>query len=270
MFPHTSQKNKKAKDSLIQWKSENERAYAKFIEEVGRAKDGDYSTYIKIFEMASGCIPKEVMDECKSLFNKEEHNQKPYYEEVIDIFMDFRGFIKISLTEDGSEAYAVSEKDADDKTSYYIPVKGKEEWWNSIPFMYKMLAGMFIKGKTDEELCNHARRIMIVAMLTMPYFIDRLKVRTVEHNDPFMYCVLYWITFDHGIKQSLQILSKVLASPQSIGALTGLIPIVMGKMTGAGISGATETKAELKAVLNEESNTDAKREISLAIAETKG
>lgn len=85
-----------------------------------------------------------------------------------------------------------------------------------------------------------------------------------------MLSVLYWITFDHGIKHSLQILSGVLASQQGLGLMSGLIPAVMGKMTSAGVNGATETKAEIKVLVTEETNVDAKREMRSALAETKG
>ena len=268
--PIISQKNKSAKDSLIHWKSENLKAYSDFIRQIEQAKDGDYSAYIRIFETAIECIPQEVIAECKVMFGNTESNKETYYEELIDEFMDFCGFIKLSYVEGDIEVETDTEKDDDDTTSIYIPVKGKEEWWNSIPFMYRMLANMFITGKTESELCYHARRILIVTFLTLPDFIERLQERTKEKNDPFMLSVLYWITFDHGIKHSLQILSGILASQQGLGVISGLIPAVMGKMTSAGISGATETKAELKSIVADEVNIDAKREMESALAETKG
>lgn len=268
--PIISQKNKSAKDSLIHWKSENPKAYSDFIRQIEQAKDGDYAAYIRIFETAIECIPQEVLDECKVLFGNAEPCKDAYYEEFIDEFMDFQGFIKLSFAEDDIEVETVVGKAVDDTTSIYIPVKGKEDWWNSIPFMYRMLANMFITGKTESELCYHARRILIVAFLTLPDFIEKLQERTKEKEDSFMMSVLYWITFDHGIKQSLQILSGILTSQQGLGMKSGLIPVVMGKMTSAGISGATETKAELKSIVAKEANIDAKREMESALTETKG
>ena len=268
--PIISQKNKSAKDSLIHWKSENPKAYSDFICQIEQAKDGDYSAYIRIFETAIECIPQEVIDECKVLFGDTELCQDAYYEELIAEFMDFPGFIKLSFAEGDIEVETITEKNVDDPTSIYIPVKGKEEWWSSIPFMYRMLANMFVAGKSEPELCYHARRTLIVAFLTLTDFIEKLQERTKEKNDPFMMSVLYWITFDHGIKHSLQILSGVLASQQGLGVITGLIPAVMGKMTSAGVSGATETKAEIKELVTEETNIDAKREMRSALAETKG
>lgn len=265
-----SQKNKSAKDSLIHWKSENPKAYSDFIRQIELAKDGDYSAFIKIFETAIQCIPQEVIAECKVMFGNTEPNKETYYEELVDEFMDFRGFIKLSFVEGDIEVEAVTEKDDDDTKNIYIPVKGKEEWWNSIPFMYRMLANMFIIGKTESELCCHARRILIVTFLTLPDFIEKLQGRTKEKEDPFMMSVLYWITFDHGIMYSLQILSGILALQQGLGVISGLIPAVMGKMTSAGISGATETKAGLKGIVAEEANIDAKREMESALTETKG
>ena len=238
--PIISQKNKSAKDSLIHWKSENPKAYSDFICQIEQAKDGDYSAYIRIFETAIECIPQEVIDECKVLFGNTEPSTDAYYEELVDEFMDFRGFIKLSFSDGDIEVETITEKNVDDPTSIYIPVKGKEEWWSSIPFMYRMLANMFVAGKSEPELCYHARRILIVAFLTLNDFIERLQERTKEKNDPFMMSVLYWITFDHGIKHSLQILSRVLTSQQGLGLMSGLIPAVMGKMTSAGVNGATE------------------------------
>ena len=268
--PIISQKNKSAKDSLIHWKSKNPKAYSDFICQIEQAKDGDYSAYVRIFETAIECIPQEVIDECKVLFGDTELCQDAYYEELIAEFMDFPGFIKLSFAEGDIEVETITEKNVDDPTSIYIPVKGKEEWWSSIPFMYRMLANMFVAGKSEPELCYHARRTLIVAFLTLTDFIERLQERTKEKNDPFMMSVLYWITFDHGIKHSLQILSGVLASQQGLGLMSGLIPAVMGKMTSAGVSGATETKAEIKELVTEETNIDAKREMRSALAETKG
>ena len=268
--PIISQKNKSAKDSLIHWKSENPKAYSDFICQIEQAKDGDYSAYIRIFETAIECIPQEVIDECKVLFGSTEPSTDAYYEELVDEFMDFRGFIKLSFSDGDIEVETITEKNVDDPTSIYIPVKGKEEWWSSIPFMYRMLANMFVAGKSESDLCYHATRILIVAFLTLTDFIERLQERTKEKNDPFMMSVLYWITFDHGIKHSLQILSEVLASQQGLGLMSGLIPAVMGKMTSAGVNGATETKAEIKVLVTEETNVDAKREIRSALAETKG
>ena len=65
-------------------------------------------------------------------------------------------------------------------------------------------------------------------------------------------------------------LSGVLASQQGLGVISGLIPAVMGKMTSAGVNGATETKAEIRELVTEETNIDAKREMRSALAETKG
>lgn len=268
--PIISQKNKSAKDSLIYWKSENPKAYSDFIRQIEKSKDGDYSAYVRIFETAIQCIPQEVIDECKVMFGNTEPLKETYYEELIDEFMDFRGFIKLSFVEGDIEVETVTKKDDDDTTSIYIPVKEKEEWWNSIPFMYRMLANMFITSKTESDLCCHARRILIVTFLTLSDFIEKLQERTKEKEDPFMMSVLYWITFDHGIKHSLQMLSGILASQQGLGVLSGLIPAVMGKMASAGISGATETKAELKGIVAEEVNIDAKREMESALVETKG
>lgn len=268
--PVISQKNKSTKDSLLHWKSENPKAYSDFIRQIEQAKDGDYSAYVKIFETAIECIPKEVIDECKTMLGDTEACKDTYYEELIDEFMNFHGFIKLSFAEGDIEVETVTEKIIDDTTSIYIPVKGKEEWWSSIPFMYRMLANMFVASKSEQELCYHARRVLIVAFLTMTDFIEELQERIKEKNDPFMVSVLYWITFDHGIKHSLQILSGVLASQQGLAVISGLIPAVMGKMTSAGVSGATETKAELKELVTEETNVDAKREMRSALAETKG
>lgn len=268
--PIISQKNKSAKDSLIHWKSENPKAYSDFINQIEQAKEGDYSAYVRIFETAIECIPQEVIDECKVLFGSTEPSTDAYYEELVDEFMDFRGFIKLSFSDGDIEVETITEKNVDDPTSIYIPVKGKEEWWSSIPFMYRMLANMFVAGKSEQELCYHARRILIVAFLTLTDFIERLQERTKEKNDPFMMSVLYWITFDHGIKHSLQILSRVLTSQQELGLMSGLIPAVMGKMTSAGVNGATETKAEIRELVTEETNVDAKREMRSALAETKG
>ena len=268
--PIISQKNKSAKHSLIHWKSENPKAYLDFICQIEQAKDGDYSAYVRIFETAIECIPQEVIDECKVLFGDTELCQDAYYEELIAEFMNFHGFIKLSFAEGDIEVETITEKNVDDPTSIYIPVKGKEEWWSSIPFMYRMLANMFVAGKSEPELCYHARRILIVAFLTLTDFIERLQERTKEKNDPFMMSVLYWITFDHGIKHSLQILSGILTSQQGLGVISGLIPAVMGKMTSAGVNGATETKAEIRELVTEETNVDAKREMRSALAETKG
>lgn len=268
--PIISQKNKSAKDSLIRWKSENPKAYSDFIRQIEQAKDGDYSAYVRILETAMQCIPQEVIGECKLMFANTEPNKETYYEELVDEFMDFQGFIKLSFAEGDIEVETVTEKEIDDNTSIYIPVKGKEEWWNSIPFMYRILANMFVTGKTESELCCHARRILIVTFLTLPDFIEKLQEQTKEKEYPFMMSVLYWITFEHGIKHSLQILSGILATQQGLGVISGLIPAVMGKMTSAGISGATETKAGLKSVIAEEANIDAKREMESALTETKG
>lgn len=235
--PIISQKNKSAKDSLIHWKSENPKAYSDFIRQIEQAKDGDCAAYIRIFEAAIQCIPQEVIAECKVMFGNTESNKETYYEELIDEFMDFRGFIKLSYVEGGIEVKTVAEKDIDDTTSIYIPVKEKEDWWSSIPFMYRMLANMFVRGKTESELCYHTKRILIVAFLTLPDFIEKLQERTKEKEDSFTMSVLYWITFDHGIKHSLQILSGILASQQGLGMISGLIPVIMGKMTSSGISG---------------------------------
>ena len=93
--PIISQKNKSAKDSLIHWKSENPKAYLDFICQMEQAKDGDYSAYVRIFETAIECIPQEVIDECKVLFGNTEPSKDAYYEELVDEFMDFHGFIKL-------------------------------------------------------------------------------------------------------------------------------------------------------------------------------
>lgn len=268
--PIISQKNKSAKDSLIHWKSENPKSYSEFICQIEQAKDGDYSAYVRIFETAIECIPQEVIDECKVLFGSTEPSTDAYYEELVDEFMDFHGFIKLSFSGGDIDVETITEKNVGVPTSIYIPVKGKEEWWSSIPFMYRMLANMFVTGKSESELCHHARKILIVAFLTLTDFIEKLQERIKDEGDPFMMSVLYWITFDHGIKHSLQILSEVLASQQGFGVITGLIPAVMGKMTSAGVSGATETKSEIKVLVTEETNVDAKREMRSALAETKG
>ena len=94
--PIISQKNKSSKDSLIHWKSENPKAYSDFICQIEQAKDGDYSAYIRIFETAIECIPQEVIDECQVLLGNTEPSKDAYYEELVDEFMNFHGFIKLS------------------------------------------------------------------------------------------------------------------------------------------------------------------------------
>lgn len=73
-----------AREYLTKWKLENEKEYADFIKGIEKSKSGDYSTNIKIFEMAVDFIPQPVKDEFSFLFSDKEQTREPkdYDEDV--------------------------------------------------------------------------------------------------------------------------------------------------------------------------------------------
>ena len=291
-------KERKFLDFLIDWQKQHKEEYVSNIEGFKHIKDGDYSDYLKWTGYVKSCIPPyfftliekyffyrhgfffSLSRKIKKIFGKGQKDTEIYtkenelIDERIDELYDFDGFIKLSVVNGVPDVDLVKEKEGQDNpVVYYYQVRGVDEWWQSIPSKYQMIASSMFPHISDKNLKIYTRRIFLAGVVYLPNIIDNLCKLAYEKKDSLLLSGLYYIMLDHGLRTLAKQFSSVLStstSPLNSSYLPSLVTNGISMLVQTSISKGYDKKADWKADFKNQENANLRSEVLTTIKETKG
>ena len=291
-------KKRKFLDFLSDWQNQHKEEYISNIKGFEHIKDGDYSDYLKWFEYVKYCIPPyfftliekyffnrnglffTLLRKIKKLFGKGQKDneiskkENELIDKRIDELYDFDGFIKLSTVDSVPDVDLVKEKEEQDNPDiYYYQVKGVDEWWQSIPSKYQMIASSMFPHISNKKLKIYARRIFLAGVVYLPNIFDNLCKMAYEKKDPLLLSGLYYIMLDHGLRTLAKQFSSVLSTSTSqlnSSYMPSLVTNGISMLVQTSISKGYDKKADWKADFKNQENADLRSEVLATIKETKG
>ena len=265
-------------DYLCDWKKQHEEEYFSFRKGFEQIDGGDNSVYTRLFEMAKSCIPPYFFTMLMNVFGIEDteseisEEEKALIDGIVDELYEFDGFVKLGVVDGEFEVDLVKEKgESDNPNVAYVRIKGIDEWWQSVPVQYRMVASLMFSGVAEKELKLCARRVFIAAYAYSPFVIDKMCDLAYEEKDPLLLSGLYYIMLEHGFRNMAKQLGGILSLPNMMGLfMPSLVSNTIGKMAQTSIANGFDKKADWKADFKKNENKDLRREVMATIEETAG
>ena len=145
-------------DYLCDWKKQHEEEYFSFRKGFEQIDGGDNSVYTRLFEMAKSCIPPYFFTMLMNVFGIEDteseisEEEKALIDGIVDELYEFDGFVKVGVVDGEFEVDLVKEKgESDNPNVAYVRIKGIDEWWQSVPVQYRMVASLMFSGVAEKD-----------------------------------------------------------------------------------------------------------------------
>ena len=108
--------------------------------------------------MAKSCIPPYFFTMLMNVFGIEDteseisEEEKALIDGIVDELYEFDGFVKVGVVDGEFEVDLVKEKgESDNPNVAYVRIKGIDEWWQSVPVQYRMVASLMFSGVAEKD-----------------------------------------------------------------------------------------------------------------------
>ncbi len=230
-------KRKDAADMAIRaWKSANEEVYADFCKRIDAVAKGNMSVMMDMYLMMRDCVPPEALmmynwlsdfvngKDVSDVANQQWAGQ--YTETIARCITNKCLWIGINV-KTGTVELLPSPKSGQLMVHSETPI----EIWNRLPQgLRSYLIGqldMFMRNSKGCYLLSKLERKMVYQCLTyisqivfLSYavfiggFMANLYDRVMEKKEDLVYCMYYFVVFDHGLSRMAKLLNRLLNSEE--------------------------------------------------------
>ena len=262
-------KRKDTADMAIRaWKSANEEAYANFCKRIDAVAKGNISVMMDMYLMMRDCVPPEALmmynwlsdfvngKDVSDIANQQWAGQ--YTETIARCITNKCLWIGINVKTGTVELFP-SPKSGLLMVHSETPI----EIWNRLPQgLRSYLIGqldMFMRNSKGCYLLSKLERKMVYQFLTyisqiifLSYavfiggFMANLYDRVMEKKEDLVYCMYYFVVFDHGLSRMAKLLNRLLNSEEVDHGDMLLVKSCVTMLANRSIEMGTETKADLE------------------------
>ena len=283
---------REAMDRVYSWKQEHPDEYSRFSLDMMKVERNNFSSLERIFKMAVGFVPTNVLVECRKLLapNSEEmlsdDERTIAASRVVDELMGLKGYLRFGVyteTVRGKDApgqaeqflireFSLSDKDQSevDDEHIYVPSVAAQEFWESLPSFVQMAIFTFGKGHSADEFATLSKRIMLSAIHALPEIFIKLRDQIHDGSNPLLMCTLYYICYDHGLPRGAMALSKVSLGAKQISYIRENAKAVVEKLVETSVSNALDKKAEWTKQIKGVEDAELKQILKNTLDNTKG
>lgn len=258
---------------LCDWKKSHEDEYLSYRNNLEALSSEDTAIYEKLFDMAISCLPTYFLSLCHLLFGIEQGDEeipdeeKEFVDDIIEELFDFEGYLKVDIKDGKPDIdFVLQREESNNSSVYFLHIKGKDEWWSSIPTQYRLIALAMFRGITEEELKSRARRIIIAACVYSPIVIENLCELAEQEQDPTLLSCMYYISFEHGFRN----ISKNLGGFMATGGISVIVPALVGAMTKTSVTRGFDKKTDWKKDSKNYDSTELRHEVMNALEDSVG
>lgn len=285
-------KRKDTADMAIRaWKSANEEAYANFCKRIDAVAKGNISVMMDMYLMMRDCVPPEALmmynwlsdfvngKDVSDIANQQWAGQ--YTKTIARCITNKCLWIGINVKTGTVELFP-SPKSGLLMVHSETPI----EIWNRLPQgVRSYLIGqldMFMRNSKGCYLLSKLERKMVYQFLTyisqiifLSYavfiggFMANLYDRVMEKKEDLVYCMYYFVVFDHGLSRMAKLLNRLLNSEEVDHGDMLLVKLCVTMLANRSIEMGTETKADWEDTI-EGCTPEFWKEVMFALRKVKG
>ena len=113
-----------------------------------------------------------------------------------------------------------------------------------------------------------AKTVYVYSLLFVPEYLDKLYKRTVIDGDALAYCIYFFVTFDHGLSQMVDMFSHQMVGSHSSCFTSEMFRLCIRSFVGHSLTNKSETKESWEVLANNTSNDDLWKEVHLALRDS--
>ncbi len=113
-----------------------------------------------------------------------------------------------------------------------------------------------------------SKTIYVYSLLFVPEYLDQLYHRVTVDGDALAYCIYYFVTFDHGLRQMADMFSRQMSSHNSTSFTNEMLRMCIRAFVGHSLSNKSDNKESWMQLANETDNDDCWKEIMLALRDS--
>ena len=276
-----------ANKAVREWKVKHKEEYDDFKRQIAAIDKGDLSLMERMMTLLNDCMPQEARDFYAYIYNyienpdsvKNDNRAFSRYDQLAAecifngtmIKMDFTTG-QIESTNSVSSNCTIIRTDDFEESITSMPQSMKCILNDLINHMVASGMDMHLTEKDRAALQNLgllvSKTVYVYSLLFVPGYLERLYHRVTTNGDALAYCIYYFVTFDHGLRQMADMFSRQMANRHSTSFTTAMLSMCIRTFIGHSLSNRSDTKEGWMQLANETSSDDCWKEIMLALRDS--
>ena len=276
-----------ANRTVREWKAKHKSDYDDFKRQVADIGNGDLSLMERTMGLLSDCMPQDARDFYAYIYKYIEdpdsvkNDQRAFsrYDQLAAecifngtmIKMDFTTG-QIESTNSASSNCTIIRTDDFEESITSMPQSMKCVLNDLINQMVASGIDMHLTDKDRAALQNLgllvSKTVYVYSLLFVPEYLERLYHRVVTDGDSLAYCIYYFVTFDHGLRQMADMFSRQMTNNHSTSFTSAMLSMCVRAFIGHSLSNKSDTKEGWMQLANETNNDDCWKEIMLALRDS--
>ena len=277
----------KANRAVREWKVKHKCDYDDFKRQVADIEKGNLSLMERTIGLLSDCMPQDARDFYVYIYKylenpdsvKNDQQAFSRYDQLAAecilngtmIKMDFTTG-QIESTNSVSSNCTIIRTDDFEQSVTLMP--------HSMKCVLNDLINQMVAFGTDMQLTDKdkaafqnlgllvSKTIYVYSLLFVPEYLDQLYHRVTVDGDALAYCIYYFVTFDHGLRQMADMFSRQMSSHNSTSFTNEMLRMCIRAFVGHSLSNKSDNKESWIQLANETDNDDCWKEIMLALRDS--
>lgn len=273
-----------ANRTVREWKAKHKSEYESFKRQVAAISGGDLSLMERVMGLLDDCMPQDARNFYTYIFyyimdpDSVKNDQTAFsdYDQLAAECIFHHAMIKVD-----SSTGEIEETKTPDGDCIIIRTDDLGESFESMPSSMKCvlndLINQIVASGIDTPLADQDRialqnlallvtkTVYVYSLLFVPEYLERLYKRIVVEGEPLAYCIYFFVTFDHGLRQMADVFSKQMVGGQSTSFTAEMFRMCLRTFITHSLSNRTDTKEGWQQLANETSSDDCWKEIMFTL-----
>ena len=251
-----------ANAAVKEWVCHNREEYERFKQQVTAIGEGDMTLPERMMTLFSDCMPQSARDFYGYIFHFLMHPEEATddgvaftpYDQLAAQCINGKALIKMDLehgtiarTETPSNHLVIIRTDDFEKSIQQMPYSMKCVINQGITLLM-MSNGYFASSDSTAALrdlaMTVAKTLYVYSLLFVPEYLQQLYQKIVNEQEPLAYCVYYYVTFDHGLKEMSKAFSWRMNGNDGNPMTCELLKLCLRMFVRHSLENETETKAD--------------------------
>ena len=281
----TIQDNREVANKTVrEWESSHQQEYNDFKRQVAAIGSGDLSLMEQIMGLLNDCMPQDARNFYVYIFHyimdpdlvKNDQTAFSDYDQLAAECIFHHAMIKVD-----SSTGEIEETKIPDSDCIIIRTDDLGESFESMPSSMKCvlndLINQIVVSGIDTPLAVQDRialqnlallvtkTVYVYSLLFVPEYLEQLYKRIAVEGEPLAYCIYFFVTFDHGLRQIADVFSKQMVGGQSTSFTAEMFRMCLRTFITHSLSNRTDTKEGWMQLANETGNDDCWKEIMFTL-----
>ena len=273
-----------ANKAVREWKVKHKEEYDDFKRQIAAIGKGDLSLMERMMTLLNDCMPQNARNFYAYIFKyimnpdsvADDQAAFSNYDQLAAECIFHHAMIKVD-----SSTGEIEETNTSDSDCIIIRTDDFGESFESMPSSMKCvlndLINQIVASGIDTPLADQDRialqnlallvtkTVYVYSLLFVPEYLEQLYKRIVVEGEPLAYCIYFFVTFDHGLRQMADVFSKQMVDGQSTSFTAEMFRMCLRTFIAHSLSNRTDTKEGWQQLANETSSDDCWKEIMFTL-----